>query len=91
MDNKIRIKSEEVLSDNWYVLKKIKFDFQHSDGTWQTHEREAYDRGNGSTILLYNHERGTVVLTPAIPATYLYKRQRNGNDDRSLRRIARKR
>lgn len=25
--------------------------------------REVYDRGNGSTILLYNKERGTVVLT----------------------------
>ena len=27
------------------------------------HEREAYDRGNGAAILLYNRQKGTVVLT----------------------------
>ena len=33
------------------------------DGTWQTHSREAYDRGNGATILLYNINLKTVILT----------------------------
>src|SRR6185503_16587204 len=33
------------------------------DGSVQTQTREAYDRGNGATILLYNKEQGTVILT----------------------------
>jgi len=45
------------------VLKKTSFDFLRNDGTWQRQSRETYDRGNGATILLYNRERRTVVLT----------------------------
>ncbi|MCE7991377.1 MAG: GDP-mannose pyrophosphatase NudK [Roseivirga sp.] len=63
MDPKITIHDKEVLSDNWYTLRKITFDYQRQDGTVQRQDREAYDRGNGSTILLYNKARGTVVLT----------------------------
>ena len=63
MEGKIRIHSVEILSDNWYVLKKTTFELLRSDGTWQRQNRETYDRGNGATILLYNLERGTVVLT----------------------------
>lgn len=61
--DRIRIKAVETLSDDWYVLKKTTFDFLRSDGTWQQQSRETYDRGNGATILLYNLERRTVVLT----------------------------
>jgi hypothetical protein len=50
----VKIKSTEVLSDNWYTLNKVTFDIQKSNGDWETQEREAYDRGNGATILLYN-------------------------------------
>ncbi|MGE2624581.1 GDP-mannose pyrophosphatase, partial [Escherichia coli] len=32
-------------------------------GGWQRQSREVYDRGNGATILLYNRERKTVILT----------------------------
>lgn len=53
----------EVLSANWYTLRKITFDFQKKDGTWQTHSREVYDRGNGATILLYNKQQKSVILT----------------------------
>src|SRR5690606_36962175 len=60
---RIRIRKVETLSDDWYVLKKTTFDFQRSDGTWQTLSRETYDRGNGATILLYNRAQTTVVLT----------------------------
>jgi GDP-mannose pyrophosphatase NudK len=60
-----RIKNIEatVLANNWFTLRKIKFDFLKSNGEWQTQEREAYDRGNGAVILLYNKENKTVVLT----------------------------
>jgi len=60
---RVRVQSVEVLSDNWYVLKKTTFDFLRSNGTWQRQSRETYDRGNGATILLYNLERRTVILT----------------------------
>jgi nudix-type nucleoside diphosphatase (YffH/AdpP family) len=53
----------EVLSDDWYVLRKATFDFQRRDGTWSRQSREAYDRGNGATILLYDESAGTVLLT----------------------------
>ena len=63
MADRVRIQREEILSDNWYTLKKITFDFQKVNGTWKTQTREAYDRGNGATILLYNKGSNSVVLT----------------------------
>jgi nudix-type nucleoside diphosphatase (YffH/AdpP family) len=63
MDGRIRVKTVETLSDNWYILKKTTFELLRSDGTWQQQSRETYDRGNGAVILLYNQQRGTVVLT----------------------------
>lgn len=59
----IRNLREELLSDNWYTLKKYTFELQRRDGSWQAQSREAYDRGNGAVILLYNRTKGTVVLT----------------------------
>ncbi len=61
--DRIRVKNVETLSDDWYILKKTTFDFLRRDGTWQQQSRETYDRGNGATILLYNLDRRTVVLT----------------------------
>ncbi|MDC8003497.1 GDP-mannose pyrophosphatase NudK [Aureisphaera galaxeae] len=60
---KINITKTEVLSDNWYTLRKVTYEYQKDDGTVETHAREAYDRGNGAVILLYNKEKGTVILT----------------------------
>ena len=64
MENKkVKILNTEVLSNNWYTLRKVTFTRQLSDGTWQQQSRKAYDRGNGATILLYNIEQKTVILT----------------------------
>jgi len=63
MNEKIKILKKEVLSDNWYTLRKITYEYLQKDGTWQTQNREAYDRGNGATILLYNKASGNVILT----------------------------
>lgn len=63
MTHKIKNISTKILSDNWYVLRKITFDFQQKNGTWLTQSREAYDRGDGAVILLYNNESKTVILT----------------------------
>ena len=73
----VRNIKKELLSDNWYTLEKITFEYQREDGVWETQIREAYDRGNGAAILLYNIEKGTVVLTKQFRMpTYV-----NGNDD----------
>lgn len=57
-------------------MRKVTFDFQQKNGNWQTQNREAYDRGNGATILLYNADQGTVILTRQFRMpTYL-----NGNE-----------
>ncbi len=61
--DRVRIEDITVLSDNWYVLRKVTFGWLRSDGTWQHGTREAYDRGNGAAILLYDLARRTVVLT----------------------------
>jgi GDP-mannose pyrophosphatase NudK len=63
MADPVEIIKTEVLSDHWYTLKKVTFRVRRGDGTTQTQSREAYDRGNGATILLYSKPRGTVVLT----------------------------
>ncbi|MCZ4244832.1 GDP-mannose pyrophosphatase NudK [Pedobacter sp. HCMS5-2] len=62
-NDNVKILSTEILSDNWYTLNKITFQYQKKDGSWQTQNREAYDRGNGATILLYNKTNKTVILT----------------------------
>ncbi|MCR5888897.1 GDP-mannose pyrophosphatase NudK [Hymenobacter sp. J193] len=59
----VHIKQTEVLSDNWYTLRKITFDIRQPNGEWSTQNREAYDRGNGAVILLYSREKQAVVLT----------------------------
>ncbi len=61
--DRVRIRQVEVLSDNWYVLRKTTYDFLGRDGTWRNMSRETYDRGNGATILLYSKLKKTVVLT----------------------------
>lgn len=64
MENpKIKIQETELLSDNWYILNKVTFDYQKKDDSWITQKREVYDRGNGAAILLYNKEQKTVILT----------------------------
>jgi len=76
MSEKIRNLRTEILSDNWYTLKKIIYDELQKDGSWKKMTREVYDRGNGATILLYNKQKGTVILTKQFRLpTFL-----NGND-----------
>lgn len=62
-NNAVNIVKQELLSDNWYILKKITFQHTARNGSTQCQEREVYDRGNGATILLYDAVRRTVVLT----------------------------
>lgn len=63
ISDRVKIEDVSVLSDNWYILRKVRFKWQRKDGTWQESTREAYDRGNGCAILLFNRARRSVVLT----------------------------
>jgi len=64
MQNKsFQVTKTEILSDNWYTLRKITYEYLKKDGSVASVTREAYDRGNGATILLYNTEFRTVILT----------------------------
>jgi nudix-type nucleoside diphosphatase (YffH/AdpP family) len=57
------VKDVEVTSDGWHVLRRTTYEYRGSDGSWTTQQRETYDRGNGATVLLYDPERRTVLLT----------------------------
>ena len=76
-NHQVHIEKTEILSDDWYTLKKTTFTYQRADGRVQNLTRETYDRGNGATILLYNLKRGTVVLTKQ----FRYPTFVNGNKD----------
>ena len=80
MSLKINIIKDKLLSENWFVLRNYTYDITDGRGEVIRHKREVYDRGNGATILLYNREKNSVVLTRQFRiATYV-----NGNDDGML-------
>jgi GDP-mannose pyrophosphatase NudK len=77
---KITLLENTVLSDNWYKLNKVAYKIEFPDGRTEIQEREAYDRGNGAAILLYDPEERTVLLTRQFRLpTFL-----NGNPDGML-------
>lgn len=76
MNSKVRNISKVLLSDNWYTLNKIVFEYEMPNGEWVEQFRESYDRGNGAAVMLYNRQKQTVVLVSQFRMpTYL-----NGND-----------
>jgi nudix-type nucleoside diphosphatase (YffH/AdpP family) len=62
-NSRVRVVDRKTLADDWFVLEKTSFEYRRNDGRWQLLHRETYDRGNGAALLLFNQERGTVVLT----------------------------
>lgn len=77
MNPRVRNIRTKLLSDNWYKLDKVSFEYLSDNGEWQLQHRESYDRGNGAAILLYNKEKNSVILTRQFRMpTYL-----NGNED----------
>lgn len=63
MSAAVEVLKTQVLSDDWYVLRKVTYRIQKANGEWKTESREAYDRGNGATVLLYDLQRRSVLLT----------------------------
>lgn len=62
ISDRVRIKDERVLSDEYYLLKSVSLDYRRSDGEWQAQNREVFDRGNAATLLPYNRATRSVVL-----------------------------
>ena len=63
MNEKVRVLGEQVLSDNWGLVKKTTIELKRRNGEWQRQVRETYDRGDGAGVLLYNRAQRTVILT----------------------------
>ena len=63
MSNKVNIKKIQILSNEKYTLKKITFERTKKDCTSEEQIREVYDMGNATTVLLYNSQQKTVILT----------------------------
>ena len=53
----------ELVAAAWHVLRSTRYRVRGPDGAWEERRAETYDRGNGATILLYDLERRTVLLT----------------------------
>lgn len=60
---KVKIIAIKNLSNSYYKLDKVDFEYQTKNGNWQTQSRECYNRGDGAAILLYNSTKKTVILT----------------------------
>ncbi len=63
MIDQVKILQTEILSNNWYLLKKLTYEYVKQDRSKHVQTREVYDRGNGAVILLYNKEQQSVILT----------------------------
>src|SRR6266404_842029 len=59
----VRIKSMQTLAKQWGKLALVTFEQRTRRGEWRERKREIYDNGNSATILPYDAERKTVLLT----------------------------
>lgn len=70
----VKIISTETLSDNFFTLKKIQYEFKKRNGAIEELSREVYLSKNGAAVLLYNAEKNTIILTRQFRmATYINK------------------
>ncbi len=62
MDETIKILSREILSRGFGLLQKVTLRRRRFDGQLQDITRDVYDSGDGAAILLYDPDRGRVLL-----------------------------
>ncbi|MEU4244999.1 NUDIX domain-containing protein [Actinoplanes sp. NPDC026619] len=74
------VRDVELLATAWHVLRRTTYDYRQRDGSWSRQQRETYDRGDGATILLYDADRRTVLLT----RQFRYPAYVNGHPDGML-------
>ena len=84
ISDRVRIKDERVLSDNYAKVTSTTFEWRRSDGNWQTQTRDVFERGNAATLLPYNLRQRTVVLI----RQFRYPAYINGHDDLLIEAIA---
>ncbi|MDQ6812458.1 MAG: NUDIX domain-containing protein [Bacteroidota bacterium] len=63
MAKNIKIKSTELLSDNFFPLKKVDYEVENKQGCVEEVSREVYFSSNSATVLLYNTQSNKVILT----------------------------
>jgi nudix-type nucleoside diphosphatase (YffH/AdpP family) len=62
LTDRVRIRDEHVLSHRRYRLSEYDLEYRRSDGTWQSQNREVFDRKHAAAVLPMDPERGTVIL-----------------------------
>jgi len=77
ISDRVRVKEVRTISDEYYTLKSVTFEYRRANGEWQTQSREIFDRGNAATLLPYNLATRTVVLV----RQFRYPPYVNGHDD----------
>ena len=60
---RVRIKSTQTLAQQRGKLMLATFEQRTRNGEWRERKREVYDNGNSATILPYDAERRTILLT----------------------------
>jgi nudix-type nucleoside diphosphatase (YffH/AdpP family) len=78
MDRPFRIKHEGVISEGWGTLRSITYEAADKQGKLQEKKAELYDKGNAVSVLLYNQEKGTVILTRQFRLATVYKGNSTG-------------
>lgn len=62
MSNRIKNINRKILSDKYFTLSEVKFDYELKSGDWVKNTWEVLERGNAAAALLYNTEKQTVIL-----------------------------
>ncbi|MTE25534.1 NUDIX domain-containing protein [Winogradskyella ouciana] len=62
MSNRIKNINRKILSDKYFTLSEVKFDYQLKSGDWVKNTWEVLERGNAVAALLYSTEKQTVIL-----------------------------
>src|SRR3954463_14569917 len=62
-DDMVEIEGTRTLAHEKGKLTNVTFRQRRRDGSWQQRKREVYDNGNSATILPYDPQRKTVLLT----------------------------
>lgn len=77
ISDRIRVEDVRVLSQSYGKLTSTKLAWRRDDGSWQTQQREVYDRGNAAAILPYHLQQRSVILVRQLR----YPAFVNGHDD----------
>jgi nudix-type nucleoside diphosphatase (YffH/AdpP family) len=62
ISGRVRLHEANILSDDYYTLRRASFDFQRGDGQWQHQTRESYDIGDAAAVLPFDRARGKLLL-----------------------------